>query len=694
MQCAACHTPLAEHMNFCPLCASPVPPSAQAADPVRRVLEREVGAHFELVRLLGRGGMGAVYLARERGLERYVAIKVLSPDVAVTAQARERFRREARTAARLTHQNILPLHSFGEVGDLAYLVMDYVRGESLADRLDREGRLPSEVARRILSELADALDYAHRHGVIHRDIKPENVLMEDESGRAILADFGIAKALDPGASLTQTGVVIGTLQYMSPEQAAGDRAIDGRSDIYSLGVLGYVMLTGRALFEGRSFRDVLVKQATQEPPPLHVVLAGVPDDLVSAIARCLANDPEARWPDGRSLRLALTPDGSSDVGLPDELRDLPGFGLWAALWALVWAAIAAREVAGGGDPTLIVIIGLLVPVGFLLLSWNVFRSGFRSMQILRVACWPPKWWGLWWPRPLRRAGDMWSCLPRSARVTRSTLTAFFLAMPALLFAGKWWLSSSLASGSRQAVARHWFGVAEYGVALLTAIVGSGSAVLWRRRGLPAADVAWLLVGPTVGTRFWGRPHISALLTRPPGQSGACARDEPQSPHDYLRSISDAAEQLTGPARALGSDAVAAARQVLSHIEALDKEIAMLARDADPVEVSRIEQKLAALDGDTTDSDEQQMRMLLESQLGLLRRLGARLDGAATHRAHRVGMLGTLSLYVANLRARTAEDSLDSGELTSNIRALCLAIEQHGAPVATDTSGLLGGTVGG
>ena len=345
MQCPACHTPIAAHMNFCPLCASPLALSAEAADPVRHLLERAVGEQFEFIRLLGRGGMGFVYLARERGLERLVAIKVLSPDVAASEQTRERFRREARTAAALAHPNILPLLSFGEVGDLPYLVMGYVRGESLAERLQREGRLPHDVARRILAELSDALDYAHRHGVVHRDIKPENILIEDESGRAILADFGIAKARSSGESITQTGVVIGTPQYMSPEQAAGENAVDGRSDIYSLGVLGFVMLTGRPLFDGKNVREVFVRRATQEIPPLHIALSDVPDDLVSAIRRSLPNDPAARWQDARSLHRALTPAVATSAGLPDELQDIPGFGLWAALWAIAWGTAAVDEAA-------------------------------------------------------------------------------------------------------------------------------------------------------------------------------------------------------------------------------------------------------------------------------------------------------------------------------------------------------------
>jgi predicted Ser/Thr protein kinase len=657
-----------------------VPPSADGVDVVRRALESAIGTQFEFIRLLGRGGMGFVYLARERGLERLVAIKVLSPEVAATAQMRERFRREARTSARLTHPNILPLHSFGEVGNFPYLVMDYVQGESLADRLMRDGRLPSEDARRVLIELADALDYAHRRGVVHRDIKPENVLLEDESGRAILADFGIAKARTGQSPLTGTGMIVGTPRYMSPEQASGDHSIDGRSDIYSLGMLGYAMLSGRTLFDGRNANEVLAKIATQEPPPLHIALSDEPDDLVTSISRCLARDPDSRWPDGRSLKRALMRDGGSDTAVPDELRDIPGFGLWAALWAAGWWITAARQ--SDADALIFLLIGLLVPVGFLLLVWNTGRSGYRYARILRVATWPPKWWGMWWPQSLRRPGDLWTRLPASARLTRRTLTALFLVLPLLVFAGRW-ARTAAPLGARGPDAQRWMGIAAYLLIVFAFAVVAASAAAWRRRGLATPEVAWLLVGPTIEARFWGKPQIESVLTRLPPRPGARDDAQPETPHDYLRAILEAAERLTGDARALGSDAVAAARQLVGAIDALDREIAMLARDADPVEVSRLEQRLAWLDEGAADDDEQQMRLLSGQQLELLRRLTARLEAATTQRAHHVGMLRTLSLYLANLRARTAEETLDSGEVTAKIRALCDAIEHHGGPIAVE-----------
>ena len=213
------------------------------ADELRDALERAIGFQYDIIGLLGRGGMGAVYHAHEKALDRPVAIKVLPPD-AVGGDARERFLREARTAARLTHPNIVPLFTFGETQGLVYYVMGYVDGESLEQRL-RRGALDAETARTLLAQLAGALHYAHEQGIVHRDVKPDNVLIERDTGVAKLTDFGIAKRSAGGETLTGTGLLMGTPKYMSPEQASGDRDLDARSDIYALGLMGYAMLTGR-----------------------------------------------------------------------------------------------------------------------------------------------------------------------------------------------------------------------------------------------------------------------------------------------------------------------------------------------------------------------------------------------------------------------------------------------------------------
>jgi serine/threonine-protein kinase len=250
-RCPSCTTLLPSEADYCPKCGAGVQrvQNAEGGDSALAALERAVGSQYKVIRLLGRGGMGAVYLARERALDRMVAIKVLRVEASDT-EGSERFLREARTAARLTHPNIVPLHTFGEAEGLMYFVMGFVQGESLGEKLKREGRLDPDEVRRILADVAAALHYAHERGVVHRDIKPDNILIDDETGKPMLADFGIARSAAGGRTLTELGTTLGTPHYMSPEQAAAERDVDGRSDLYSLGVVGYQMLAGRCPFEG------------------------------------------------------------------------------------------------------------------------------------------------------------------------------------------------------------------------------------------------------------------------------------------------------------------------------------------------------------------------------------------------------------------------------------------------------------
>ena len=278
-------------------------------DPLAKRLSQALGPSFTLEGEIGRGGMGVVYHARDERLKRKVAVKVLPPELAFREEIRIRFLREAETAARLSHPHIVPIHSVGEGPDgLVYFVMAYVDGESLGARLKRRERLPPEEARRILMETADALGAGHALGIIHRDVKPDNILLEGSRGRTVLTDFGIAKALTsttgPG-TLTATGVAIGTPHYMSPEQAAGDREIDGRSDIYSLGVVGYQMLAGELPFSAPTVPGLLLKQITEQAPNLQDKSPTCPDDLAGCVMRSLEKEPEARWPTADALRRAL-----------------------------------------------------------------------------------------------------------------------------------------------------------------------------------------------------------------------------------------------------------------------------------------------------------------------------------------------------------------------------------------------------
>src|SRR2546421_738441 len=272
-------------------------------------LAQALGSAYTLEGEIGRGGMGVVFNARDERLKRRVAVKVLPPELAFREEIRLRFLREAETAARLSHPHIVPIHSVGEGPDgLVYFVMAYVDGESLGAKLKRRGRLAPDEARRIMQETADALGAAHALGIIHRDVKPDNILLEGSRGRVVVTDFGIAKALSSttgSATLTATGVAIGTPHYMSPEQAAGDREIDGRSDIYSLGVVAYQTLAGELPFQAPTVPGILMKQITERAPLVTDKRPEVPEDLAACVMRSLEKDPEDRWPTADALRRAL-----------------------------------------------------------------------------------------------------------------------------------------------------------------------------------------------------------------------------------------------------------------------------------------------------------------------------------------------------------------------------------------------------
>ena len=236
---------------------------------LRNHVARVLTDGYELDREIGRGGMGIVYVAKDRRLKRSVAIKLLPPELAFRGEIRTRFLREAETAAQLSHPNIVPIYSVDEREGLVYFVMAYVDGENLAVRLHRMGAMPSDEVRRILIDVARALAYAHERGVVHRDIKPDNILL-DTDGRVMVTDFGIARAITDGADarLTATGTAIGTPAYMSPEQSMGEREVDGRSDLYSLGIVGYQMVTGELPFNASSTPALLVKHLSEVPAPI------------------------------------------------------------------------------------------------------------------------------------------------------------------------------------------------------------------------------------------------------------------------------------------------------------------------------------------------------------------------------------------------------------------------------------------
>jgi len=308
-------------------------------------LSKALGAKYEVKRLVGSGGFAEVYEVWDKDLERRLAVKVLRPDVAWTAGMIERFQRETRAAARLEHPNILPIHFVGEGEGLVYYAMPFVEGMSLGELLKRSGALPPERALAIIIPILDALDHAHKAGLIHRDIKPDNIMLDTARGRPLLVDFGIARRLDSeaGAALTQTGLVIGTPHYMSPEQALGDPNLGPRSDLYSLGCVLFQMVTGSPPFDGESSQQVVGKHIADPPPAASDVNSKVPREMSDVILRCLAKQPSDRFQSAGEVIAALESDRQ-----PSTVRSRAS-AAQAATELLVSGARTAPRAAGRSD---------------------------------------------------------------------------------------------------------------------------------------------------------------------------------------------------------------------------------------------------------------------------------------------------------------------------------------------------------
>lgn len=341
--------------------------TAPAPDLLERV-RRALSQDYEVLRPLGQGGMATVFLARERALKRLVAIKLLDPDLGAAAIFRTRFEREAETAAALQHPNIVPIFRVGEADGLAYYAMGYVEGESLADRLRGRGRLGYDEVRRVAREIAEALRAAHRRGIIHRDIKPQNVLIDRETGRAMVTDFGIASVAIAGQrggahdALTGAGMVMGTPRYMSPEQAAGERDLTPASDLYALGVVLYELLTGAYPYRLGEPPNFLLAHLTGEVIPPVTRIGDMPRDLEQVVLRLLAKAPEQRYPSAEALLgdLAGGDEGAGRAPARRRPRRWRAAALAALAGTAAWAFVLfgrGGEAPVGSDPRRSVLVG-------------------------------------------------------------------------------------------------------------------------------------------------------------------------------------------------------------------------------------------------------------------------------------------------------------------------------------------------
>ena len=281
--------------------------------------QEAVAGRYSLEGEIGRGGMGIVFLAKDVALDRPVAIKLLPLELAEQHELRERFLREARTAAKLSHPNIIPVFSVEEVGEFVYFVMAYVEGETLTERISSKGPLKPSDAVTVLREVSWALEHAHSQGVVHRDVKPDNVLLESGSGRALVTDFGIAQVAGVGID-TDFGEMFGTPAFMSPEQAMGE-TVDHRTDIYSFGLLAFLTLSGRHPFDADIASEYLAHHIRTIPPRLSNVAPGVPGSLSSIVDQCLLKDADSRIQTSRELtdRLQRSLESKREMPVPVRL---------------------------------------------------------------------------------------------------------------------------------------------------------------------------------------------------------------------------------------------------------------------------------------------------------------------------------------------------------------------------------------
>lgn len=331
--------------------------------------------HYILEKELGRGGMGAVYLARDVRLDRHVAIKFLPPDMAARVDLRARFLQETRTAASFSHPNIVPVHAVEERDRVLCFVMGFVDGETLTGRITRTGPMAPAEAIRLLQECAWALSYAHGRGVVHRDVKPDNILIDRASGRALVTDFGISRSQE-ASGLTMVGELIGTPQYMSPEQATGE-ALDGRSDLYSLGGVAFFALTGRLPFESNTAHGFLTAHITRPAPPLGSVRPDIPQGLASAVDRLLAKEPSQRFQTGEELAEHLDPLRSSRKEIAPAIRLFNVKASQVIRNAIILLALAptlGQSVRGDADQFILMLMVMAAAVALFLQAIGGLRE--------------------------------------------------------------------------------------------------------------------------------------------------------------------------------------------------------------------------------------------------------------------------------------------------------------------------------
>jgi serine/threonine-protein kinase len=665
-------------------------------DELRTRLSAAVGARYEVSEEIGRGGMGVVYRARDVRLRRAVAIKLLPPELAFRDEVRSRFLREAQTAAQLSHPNIVPIYSVDEVDGLVFFVMALVEGESLGTHIKREGRAPLDFARRVLRDVADALAYAHGRAIIHRDIKPDNILMDRVTGRTLVSDFGIARAAEGDSRLTVTGIAIGTPAYMSPEQAIGEREIDGRSDLYSLGVVGYQMLTGELPFAANNTPAMLMKHINQVPRPIRELRPDVSPGLERTIERAMAKKPDQRWPDAAGFREALADDAPRPVVLRDAVDPHPAATTPNAEPRTAQPPATHRAVRDVAPPGRYV--PPAAPAAPPVPPWMPPRQQADGSQ----PAIPP-----WMPGSWRDVRKQWRQIGKDQRrLMREQMREQIREQRRAHLDGV--LMPPLQPGQEAPV--------EYRIRsfrMYIARVGTSAAILAGINFVTSPMVPWFLVPAAFmslsvlrrGGALWaegvrlrdvfgkdarlpasgmrgvpGAPALGApAVSRAPQRAAALVpRDVLDGPHGpkVLRAAEDEAEiieaigKLSKTDRDMIPDVRPTVESLVERVAALAQALHRLDQDVTPDTLARIDSRIAGAEAEPETSDR-------EKKLALLHRQRATLDDLLGRRESLVSQMESASLMLQNiridliaLRAAGVQSSIDDvSSATQEARAL-------------------------
>ena len=645
-------------------------------DALRERVIAAVGALYQVDAEVGRGGMAVVYSAMDTKLRRRVALKVLPPELAFREEVRRRFLREAQMAAQLSHPHIVPIYSVDESSGLVYFAMGLVEGDPLAKLLYLEPRPPIAMVRRVLREVADALHYAHSRGVVHRDIKPDNILIETATGRAVVTDFGIARAAEADTRLTATGIAVGTPAYMSPEQAMGEREVDGRADIYALGVVGYQMLAGELPFQAANTPSLLMKHLSEPPRPLLDLRPDLPANLASAIERALAKAPGDRWADAGGFRDALAESAPVTQSIT-AAAPAPSTHA-AAMRAPSLQASAAPALAPQSNLALGVFRGTLSRSegDDEIRVWREERRAYRAQ--LKAA-----------GRALRHGDSgtaeslMQNLVPpaplsdeqRLSIVRRKAVN--YLATTAVLFGinvmmrgpGPWFLIPAffMGIGLVRSVASLWAD----GIPLRKLF----SRPPQNADGTPVRSAH---AAPGVGVRALPAPGTDPLLASVPrevleGRHGRVVRDAVEARLVVL----DVLARLPEVDKQLLPDVAPTVKGLVERILSLAGALHQLDADASPEALARLSQRLADARMLAADAPDRDRRVsLLERQQKTLADLAGRRETVAAQLDNASLVLGTMKLDLLKLRSSGLQSQMaDASFQTQDARAVVAEIER-------------------